>query len=130
MDKILNVMTRSTSKEHIFLVLVSINHIMTLNTFFLSSAISVRQSLRVLVSIYTCAFWVISIEIKGFRFFLLDYSYSYSSSHSPSPGMGGRKGRDGLFPATSCIKIAGYFGKMRRKAAFAFCYVTKRDAAN
>lgn len=24
--------------------------------------------------------------------------------------MGGRKGRDGLFPATSCIKIAGYFG--------------------
>lgn len=28
-----------------------------------------------------------------------------------SPCMGGRKGRDGLFPATSCIKIAGYFGK-------------------
>lgn len=27
-----------------------------------------------------------------------------------SPCMGGRKGRDGLFPATSCIKIAGYFG--------------------
>lgn len=25
--------------------------------------------------------------------------------------MGGRKGRDGLFPATSCIKIAGYYGK-------------------
>lgn len=25
-------------------------------------------------------------------------------------GMGGRKGRDGLFPATSCIKIAGYYG--------------------
>lgn len=24
--------------------------------------------------------------------------------------MGGRKGRDGLFPATSCIKIAGHFG--------------------
>lgn len=24
--------------------------------------------------------------------------------------MGGRKGRDGLFPATSCIKIAGFFG--------------------
>lgn len=27
-----------------------------------------------------------------------------------SPCMGGRKGRDGLFPATSCIKIAGYYG--------------------
>lgn len=28
-----------------------------------------------------------------------------------SPCMGGRKGRNGLFPATSCIKIAGTFGK-------------------
>lgn len=27
-----------------------------------------------------------------------------------SPCMGGRKGRDGVFPATSCIKIAGIFG--------------------
>ena len=27
--------------------------------------------------------------------------------------MGGRKGRDGLFPATSCIKIAGYFGEKK-----------------
>ncbi|XP_026318459.1 uncharacterized protein LOC113229160 [Hyposmocoma kahamanoa] len=26
-----------------------------------------------------------------------------------SPCMGGRKGRDGLFPATSCLKIAGVF---------------------
>uniref|UniRef100_A0A336K312 CSON015440 protein n=1 Tax=Culicoides sonorensis TaxID=179676 RepID=A0A336K312_CULSO len=26
-----------------------------------------------------------------------------------SPCMGGRKGRDGLFPATSCIKIAGKY---------------------
>ncbi|KAJ0169810.1 hypothetical protein K1T71_014416 [Dendrolimus kikuchii] len=26
-----------------------------------------------------------------------------------SPCMGGRKGRDGLFPATSCIKVAGVF---------------------
>ncbi|XP_013184308.1 uncharacterized protein LOC106130092 [Amyelois transitella] len=26
-----------------------------------------------------------------------------------TPCMGGRKGRDGLFPATSCIKIAGFF---------------------
>ena len=28
--------------------------------------------------------------------------------------MGGRKGRDGLFPATSCIKIAGYYGKINK----------------
>lgn len=29
--------------------------------------------------------------------------------------MGGRKGRDGLFPATSCIKIAGVFGEFCNK---------------
>lgn len=27
-----------------------------------------------------------------------------------APCMGGRKGRDGLFPATACIKMAGYYG--------------------
>lgn len=27
-----------------------------------------------------------------------------------SPCQGGRKGRDGLFPATACIKIAGIYG--------------------
>lgn len=43
----------------------------------------------------------------------------YVSSLTSVSGMGGRKGRDGLFPATSCIKIAGYFGKAfgeRRKS--------------
>lgn len=35
-----------------------------------------------------------------------------------SPCMGGRKGRDGLFPATSCIKIAGYFGKYTINISF------------
>lgn len=35
----------------------------------------------------------------------------FSNDLSTVTGMGGRKGRDGLFPATSCIKIAGYFGK-------------------
>ncbi|CRK99266.1 CLUMA_CG012686, isoform A [Clunio marinus] len=34
---------------------------------------------------------------------------NFSSAILESPCMGGRKGRDGLFPATSCIKIAGYF---------------------
>lgn len=28
-----------------------------------------------------------------------------------SPCLGGRKGRDGLFPATACLKIAGVYGK-------------------
>lgn len=27
-----------------------------------------------------------------------------------TPCLGGRKGRDGLFPATACIKIAGIYG--------------------
>lgn len=37
---------------------------------------------------------------------------NYSTAILESPCMGGRKGRDGLFPATSCIKIAGYYGKV------------------
>jgi hypothetical protein len=36
---------------------------------------------------------------------------NYTTEILESPCMGGRKGRDGLFPATSCIKIAGFFGK-------------------
>uniref|UniRef100_A0A182M2B2 Protein sleepless n=1 Tax=Anopheles culicifacies TaxID=139723 RepID=A0A182M2B2_9DIPT len=36
---------------------------------------------------------------------------NYSAAILESPCMGGRKGRDGLFPATSCIKIAGYYGE-------------------
>ncbi|CAH2267062.1 jg22354 [Pararge aegeria aegeria] len=36
---------------------------------------------------------------------------NHSLNMLESPCMGGRKGRDGLFPATSCIKIAGVFGK-------------------
>ena len=36
-----------------------------------------------------------------------------------SPCMGGRKGRDGLFPATACIKIIGEFCKfLNRKILF------------
>ncbi|KAI5634632.1 hypothetical protein NE865_12647 [Phthorimaea operculella] len=34
---------------------------------------------------------------------------NHSLAMLESPCMGGRKGRDGLFPATSCIKIAGIF---------------------
>ncbi|XP_055679355.1 uncharacterized protein LOC129787651 [Lutzomyia longipalpis] len=34
---------------------------------------------------------------------------NFSTAVLESPCMGGRKGRDGLFPATSCIKIAGYY---------------------
>lgn len=36
---------------------------------------------------------------------------NYSTGILESPCMGGRKGRNGLFPATACIKIAGYYGK-------------------
>ncbi|CAD6991359.1 uncharacterized protein LOC101452097 [Ceratitis capitata] len=34
---------------------------------------------------------------------------NYSTAILESPCMGGRKGRDGLFPATACIKIAGIY---------------------
>lgn len=36
---------------------------------------------------------------------------NFSTGLLQTPCMGGRKGRDGLFPATSCIKIAGYYCK-------------------
>lgn len=36
---------------------------------------------------------------------------NHSTALLESPCMGGRKGRDGLFPATSCIKIAGVYGQ-------------------
>ncbi|EEZ97572.1 uncharacterized protein LOC658774 [Tribolium castaneum] len=34
---------------------------------------------------------------------------NYTLDVFESPCMGGRKGRDGLFPATSCVKITGVF---------------------
>ncbi|XP_063907182.1 uncharacterized protein LOC135125468 isoform X1 [Zophobas morio] len=34
---------------------------------------------------------------------------NYTLDVFESPCMGGRKGRDGLFPATSCVKITGTF---------------------
>lgn len=40
---------------------------------------------------------------------------NYTTGILESPCMGGRKGRDGLFPATSCIKIAGVYGKSHYK---------------
>ena len=36
------------------------------------------------------------------------------------PCMGGRKGRDGLFPASDCIKVTGYYGKGQ---TFSLCSV-------
>lgn len=33
-----------------------------------------------------------------------------STDFLESPCMGGRKGRDGMFPATACVKIVGNFG--------------------
>lgn len=49
---------------------------------------------------------------------------NFSSAILESPCMGGRKGRDGLFPATSCIKIAGYFGKLVVKLlSFVFVFL-------
>ncbi|KAB7502568.1 hypothetical protein Anas_02448 [Armadillidium nasatum] len=34
---------------------------------------------------------------------------NYSVSILETPCMAGRKGREGLFPATACIKLAGYY---------------------
>lgn len=51
-------------------------------------------------------------HVSCFRRFLYT---RYCESEYLISGMGGRKGRDGLFPATSCIKIAGYFGELKKK---------------
>lgn len=34
---------------------------------------------------------------------------NFSSGLLESPCMGGRKGRNGVFPATACIKLTGYY---------------------
>lgn len=36
---------------------------------------------------------------------------NFSSSILETPCMGGRKGRNGLFPATACIKLTGVYCK-------------------
>jgi len=36
---------------------------------------------------------------------------NFSSGLLESPCMGGRKGRNGLFPATACIKLTGYYSE-------------------
>ncbi|XP_058823372.1 uncharacterized protein LOC131684476 [Topomyia yanbarensis] len=46
---------------------------------------------------------------------------NYSTAILESPCMGGRKGRDGLFPATSCIKIAGYYDDTRETITVRGC---------
>lgn len=35
---------------------------------------------------------------------------NHSTALLETPCMGGRKGRDGVFPATACVKISGYYG--------------------
>ena len=37
---------------------------------------------------------------------------NYTSNILERPCMGGRKGRNGLFPASACIKVAGTYCKM------------------
>lgn len=51
---------------------------------------------------------------------------NYSTAFFEAPCMGGRKGRDGLFPATSCIKLAGYFGMCPRPM---FAYANNMEMA-
>lgn len=36
---------------------------------------------------------------------------NHSTALLEAPCMGGRKGRDGVFPATACVKISGYYGE-------------------
>ena len=51
---------------------------------------------------------------------------NYTSNLLERPCMGGRKGRNGLFPASACIKLAGKFGKSTKNTVFSFIYWEKR----
>ncbi|VEN43419.1 unnamed protein product [Callosobruchus maculatus] len=46
---------------------------------------------------------------------------NYTTEILHSPCMGGRKGRDGLFPATSCIKITGIIDETGEKMILRGC---------
>uniref|UniRef100_T1H7I1 UPAR/Ly6 domain-containing protein n=1 Tax=Megaselia scalaris TaxID=36166 RepID=T1H7I1_MEGSC len=46
---------------------------------------------------------------------------NFSTGLLQTPCMGGRKGRDGLFPATSCIKIAGYYSDTGQRITIRGC---------
>jgi hypothetical protein len=49
---------------------------------------------------------------------------NYTAAILESPCMGGRKGRNGLFPATACIKLAGVYGE------YLFATLTKNSLQN
>lgn len=44
---------------------------------------------------------------------------NYTSTLLERPCMGGRKGRNGLFPASACIKLSGTYGKEKQDNRFA-----------
>nr|XP_023023424.1 uncharacterized protein LOC111511628 [Leptinotarsa decemlineata] len=46
---------------------------------------------------------------------------NYTAEILHSPCMGGRKGRDGVFPATSCIKITGVFDETEDEIVLRGC---------
>lgn len=39
------------------------------------------------------------------------FHHNYTSEILHQPCLAGRKGREGLFPATACVKVTGTFGK-------------------
>lgn len=50
-----------------------------------------------------------------------------------SPCLGGRKGRDGLFPATACIKIAGIYGNITSEMLIirlSYIFIIDQDSVN
>ncbi|XP_063848034.1 uncharacterized protein LOC135093083 isoform X1 [Scylla paramamosain] len=46
---------------------------------------------------------------------------NYSVTMLESPCMAGRKGREGLFPATACIKLAGVYDESRERIVIRSC---------
>ena len=74
----------------------------------------------VIDDMYFCVVFPVGANIDCFKCVSLNgnnpscedpFHNNYSSSILESPCMGGRKGRNGVFPATACIKLAGYYGQ-------------------
>ncbi|XP_008184358.1 uncharacterized protein LOC100571778 isoform X1 [Acyrthosiphon pisum] len=81
------------------------------------SAISITSFVTALICTLSCiadanagidCFKCVSLEWQN-RACDDPFHNNFSSGLLESPCMGGRKGRNGLFPATACIKLTGYY---------------------
>ena len=75
-----------------------------------------RQALRAGIECFKC------VSVNGSNPACEDpFHNNRTISFLEKPCMGGRKNRDGLFPASACIKLHGRFSKLLLNYHFGFC---------